>query len=535
MRAVPAAVLSLILVCASAPAVLAANPLKVRTDAGAVRGIQTDVAREWRGLPYAAPPVGNLRWRAPAPVEPWSGVRKAVDFAERCFQPIAEFEAIGSEDCLYLNVFAPRSAQRSAALPVMVHLHGGANVGFRPYTDASAFVSRDVIVVTPAYRLGVFGFAGHPYLSAETGAPSGEYALLDQIAALRWVQTNIAAFGGDPANVTLFGESARALDATALVASPLAAGLFQRAALQTQSYWALHGQAPIAEAEALGLEVADTVGCSSAADAGPCLRAVSADRLALAVGFREFVPWVGGVVLPAPPLELIAQQEQPVPMIVGSNRDEAAHWFDESFSDELYTQSQWSEHIETLVGPESADAVRGLYTATEHGSYLGAVVAAFSDAVYTCPARRLAAASSSPVYRYLYTHGLEDEELLGRLGAGHFLDEPILWHDPRLLHGLGVPWYLFTEADETLAARMAAYWTSFATDGDPNSDNLPEWPLYDRTAETSLQLGAEIQTVDGWRVEACKLFDGLSLPLDPAEFTRRHFPSTVLDYWLEGF
>jgi para-nitrobenzyl esterase len=535
MRAVPAALMSLILVAALAPAVAANERLDAVTDAGVVRGIRTADSRQWRGIPYAAPPVGEMRWRAPAAVEAWEGVRDATQFADRCFQPIAEFEVIGSEDCLYLNVFAPRSARPGAGLPVMVHLHGGANVGYRPHTNAAAFVARDVIVVTLGYRLGVFGFAGHPYLTAEAGSASGEYALLDQIAALEWVRANIDAFGGDPANVTLFGESAGSLDATALVASPLAAGLFQRAALQTQSYWALNGLHSIAEAETLGLEIAEAVGCSRAADAGECLRAASAESLALAVGFREFVPWVGGTVLPASPLELIAAQEATVPLLVGSNRDEAAHWFDESFDGEEYAADARRAHIQALVGTSAADSVRALYAVDEYGSHLAASVAAFSDAIYTCPARRLAMAAGGPVYRYLYAQVLDDEELLGRLGAGHFLDEAVLWREPRLLHAFGVPGYVFTQDEEQLSARMAAYWTNFATTGDTNGRRLPKWPKWNDSSERMLVLDASMDTADRWHAEACDVLDSLPLTLDPSEFTRRHVPSTVLDYWLEGF
>src|SRR5262249_3682987 len=166
----------------------------------------------WRGIPYAAPPVGLLRWRPPAPVQPWVGVRDATTFMPQCIQLIDVNATDGSEDCLYLNIFVPLSATPSSRLPVMVHLHGGGNTFGAPYQDASAFVARDVIVVTLAYRLGVFGFVGHPALSAEGGGSSGEYGVLDQIAALHWVHDNITAFGGDPTNVTLFGLSAGSFD-----------------------------------------------------------------------------------------------------------------------------------------------------------------------------------------------------------------------------------------------------------------------------------------------------------------------------------
>jgi para-nitrobenzyl esterase len=199
-----------------------ADPLTVHTSAGDVQGISSGSLHEWRGVPYAAPPLGPRRWRPPAPVSPWSGVRLADTFAPQCLQLGLSEPVEGSEDCLYLNVFAP--AEAGGSRPVMVHLHGGSNFFFHPYTNANALVERGVIVVTVGYRLGVFGFAGHPALTAEGGGSSGEYGLLDQIAALQWVQDNIAAFGGDPGNVTLFGESAGSFDAVAIAASPWAGG-----------------------------------------------------------------------------------------------------------------------------------------------------------------------------------------------------------------------------------------------------------------------------------------------------------------------
>src|SRR5262249_21728748 len=155
----------------------------------------------------------------PAPPPPWTGVRSTDEFAEPCIQQIGPTDFLGSEDCLYLNVFAP-TGSRGSSLPVMVHLHPGSNSSFHPYTDASAFVQRGVVVVTLGYRLGVFGWVGHPALSEEGGGSSGEYGILDQLAALHWVQDNIEAFGGDPTNVTLFGDSAGSFDATAIIASP---------------------------------------------------------------------------------------------------------------------------------------------------------------------------------------------------------------------------------------------------------------------------------------------------------------------------
>jgi len=252
----------------------------------------------------------------------WSGKRPARTFAPECAQLGPAGGVAGSENCLYLNVFAPAGTVRHSKLPVMVHLHGGSNFFFHAYTNAKALVRHGVIVVTVGYRLGVFGFAGHPALTAEGHGSSGEYGVLDQIAALHWVQDNIAAFGGNPRNVTLFGESAGSFDAVAIAASPLGRGLFARLAAQTESFWAGRGIGTIADAEAIGRHVARKVGCSAATRAAACLRAKPAAALVRAAGPDDVSPWTGGVVLHASPLRLIARQAHPVPMLLGSNREE---------------------------------------------------------------------------------------------------------------------------------------------------------------------------------------------------------------------
>jgi len=242
----------------------------VHTATGNVQGVHDGVADEWRGVPYARPPVGALRWRPPRPAQAWTGTRGATQFATECAQPAFNEQgqvtgADGSEDCLYLNVFVPAGASPSSRLPVMVHLHPGANSVGAPYQDADAFVRRGVIVVTVAYRLGMFGFVAHPALSAENGGTSGEYGALDQIAALRWVHDNIAAFGGDPGRVTLFGLSAGSFDTAALMASPLTRGLIQRAGVQGVYWYGLTGvRNDMAEAESLGSFISANTGCDGA-------------------------------------------------------------------------------------------------------------------------------------------------------------------------------------------------------------------------------------------------------------------------------
>jgi para-nitrobenzyl esterase len=502
-------------------------PLEVTVEGGVLRGTEAGGIREWRGVPYAAPPLNELRWRPPSPAGSWDGVREASEFGPPCVQLASETRTIGSEDCLYLNVSAPHPVEGAPGLPVMVHLHGGGNSGFWPYQDASAFVRHGVIVVTVAYRLGAFGWVGHPSLSVEGGGSSGEYGSLDQISALQWVQRNIAAFGGDPDNVTLFGNSAGSLDATALVVSPRARGLFQRAALQTESYWAFYEPGDIADAEAMGTALADGVGCSSATDVPACLRDLSAAQLVEALGFIDVAPRVGGEILPESPRDLLASQSLTVPLLVGSNRDEAAFFFEESFTGGHYGRNNYVRDTNALVGADAAAIARRLYPIAEYDGYLGANVALFTDAVYSCPMRALALTSSGPVWRYLYSHVYENNEFLASLGAAHFLDDPIMWNDSSLLEGFSVGDYQFSPAEESLSATMTTYWTNFARTGNPNGSGLPEWPQFSDAAPQTLEFDGSMELLDGWRTEQCSFLDTVVLDPRPGWFRSGKLPPEI--------
>jgi para-nitrobenzyl esterase len=527
-RSVPFLVLVWMLLAWSAFATSAsASGLTVATADGVLEGSFGPSGKEWRGVPYAAPPVGNLRWRPPADVTPWSGVRAAASFAPPCIQPTSPTTTIGSEDCLYLNVFAPSTAEADSSLPVMVHLHPGSNSGFRAYTNAEAFVERGVVVVTLGYRLGVFGWVGHPALSAEDGGSSGENGILDQITALRWVRENIAAFGGDPDMVTLFGDSAGSFDATAILASPLGHGLVQRAALQTESWWALNGVGTIDDAEQIGIGVADSVGCSDALDVPACLRAVPADVLAPAAGFLDIAPWVGGKVLPRSPLELLAESES-IPLLVGSNREEASTgwFFDFVQGFTPYRDSFYFRDTNAIAGATSGTAFRRQYPVDAYESPLWAAVTAYSDAVYGCPMRRLALEVQGPVWRYLYAHTYQNSEFLAGFRATHFLDDPLLWHDVDLLAGFGESDYELSPDEEALSANMATYWTNFAKTGDPNGNGVPKWPRYDAVDEPILTLGGDGGVSHGYHRQQCRLQDSVET-LFPDPWSRAFGPAGV--------
>jgi para-nitrobenzyl esterase len=507
MRALPLVVVSWVLLLF--PGTALAGPV-VATQSGDVEGIIVGAAAEWRGVPYAAPPVGPLRWRAPAPAVPWSGVRAATAFAAPCAQPVFDDAGNvsgtrGQEDCLNLNVFAPAGAAAGDRLPVLVHLHPGANSLGQPYEDASAFVERGVMVVTVAYRLGIFGFVGHPALSAEAGGSSGEYGVLDQIAALRWVRDNIAAFGGDPANVTLAGMSAGSFDTVAIMASPLARGLITRASVQGESFWSLTGAFNrIADAEEIGSEIATAVGCSTAA----CLRAVDTDTLIATAGFMDVSPWVGGAVLPESPLQLLAHDAQPVPLLAGFDREEDSV-FELGFlpDPELLANRTWVHFTDLLVSNRLGAHARALYPASDYESTKWAYLTMVTDAKRGCPTRRLAnaVAAHSPVYRWLYAHVFENDPFLAQFKAAHTFEDPFVWGDATQFE------YVPTPAETLLADRMNAYWANYVKTGDPNGPGLPAWPLYDGT-EPALVLDDDISVTRGYHAAQCALLDTIPAP-----------------------
>lgn len=512
------------LAVAAIPALAATGPTVV-TQNGAVSGVANGSMKEWRGIPYAAPPIGNLRWRPPAPAASWHGLRDATTFASPCVQPSA-FAAdgsvtatTGSEDCLYLNVFAPAGATASSRLAVMVHLHGGGNTFGAPYEDASAFVSRGVVVVTLAYRLGVFGFAGHPALTVEGGGSSGEYGVLDQLAALRWVHDNIAAFGGDPTNVTLFGLSAGSFDTVALTASPLTSGLITRAAVQGEAFWAGTGtSATIGDAEQIGLQVVGTVGCAAAADVLACLRALPADVLVRAAGALDVPPWVGGVVLPKSPLALISQRLQGIPLLIGFDREEQAGlaW---PFLANPFTTHNWIHTTNLLVGPPLGAQARALYPGDQYESLKWAYITMETDAVRGCTTRRLANANvaHAPVYRYLYTHAYENDPFLAQFKSSHAFEDPFLWGNFNLFPGF-IFGYQPSRGEQLLSQRMSDYWTNFAKTGDPNSSRLPVWPRYNATTEPILTLDDQIGVTSSYHVAQCALL-ATSPPFSFAAFS----------------
>jgi para-nitrobenzyl esterase len=459
----------------AAPSLAQAQP--VQTDAGPVAGITADGVESFKGIPYAAPPVGALRWRAPQPVARWSGVRRAAAFGAPCMQPLRNDgpsrigRAAMSEDCLTLNVFRPAGATKSARpLPVMVWIHGGGlrtGAASLPIYDGAAFARGGVVLVSFNYRLGRLGFFVHPALVEENadGGRLGSYGLMDQIAALQWVRRNIAAFGGDPGNVTIFGESAGGQSVDALMVSPAARGLFHKAISQSGygrgAYRRISTVAPDGQssAEDEGRKAAAAWGVPEADLAA--LRALPADRLVdqdTFDGLPNF--YLDGPTFDADLWTVFrAGRQAPVPLIIGSN------------GLEFPTGAMSQAAAPLMKAMSEAERAR---IAAAYGDGPDAQAHVVSDVTFTGQVRALArmhARQGHPTWVYLFdvrsgagnakgaVHAAELRYVFDTLGG-----DTLTAHD---------------DVDRSVAKLMNAQWRAFATRGDPTGEGLPSWPRYD--------------------------------------------------------
>jgi para-nitrobenzyl esterase len=377
-------------VASAAPAAHSGTRLVVATAGGQVRGKAAGRMDEFLGIPYAAPPVGPLRWRPPHPAAPWAGIRAATAFAPHCPQPPSGFGvASTSENCLYLNVFIPAGARHDGrGLPVMVWIHGGSYlVGESNDYIPAGLVHRGVIVVTINYRLGALGFLADSALASHAGGPSGNYGLMDQQAAMRWVHANISRFGGNPRDVTLAGESSGGLSVLAQLVSPGARGLFSRAIAESGTYDLV--QAPLATAEAAGATFAAKVGCTS--NTAACLRGLPVATIVDNEDFAGYKPDLDGTVLtqsigPA----LASGQFNRVPVINGTNGDEWRLFVAQEQLDGAppVTAVNYQASIASTLGvPASVAAVIGAqYPLSAYPSAPVALGAIGTDAIFACPA-----------------------------------------------------------------------------------------------------------------------------------------------------
>ncbi|TSD64899.1 carboxylesterase family protein [Inquilinus sp. KBS0705] len=482
--------LSLTILCAFGAT--AQNPFPiVRTTGGKISGsVNADASVvAFKGIPFAAPPVGNLRWKAPQPVSPWLGVKACTDFGPSPMQTVPtpfgvyteEFlikkEPI-SEDCLYLNVWTgAKSAIEKRPVLVWVYgggfVSGGTNV---PIYDGEALAKKGVILVSVPYRVGIVGFLAHPELTKESpNHTSGNYGILDLVASLKWVQKNIAAFGGDPANVTIAGQSAGAFAVNYLVVSPLAKGLFQRAIAESGASMLPGplGGTDLAEAEANGVKTARLLNAKSLAE----LRNLPAEQLLKQNNFR---PIIDGYVLPQTPSSAFAaNKENQVPVLTGWNEDDA-------FIGGIKNAADYTEGIKKRFGAKAAEVLK-LYPGSIDADAERSQIRLSRDGMFGIQnyswANAQSAKGKAKVYLYRFTRRMPATEAFKKYGAFHTGEVAYVFNDLKFVNRP------FEPVDQELANTMSTYWVNFAKTGNPNGPGLPEWPAYTPTGNQVMMLG----------------------------------------------
>ncbi|WP_205412275.1 carboxylesterase/lipase family protein [Sphingomonas crusticola] len=458
----------------------------MKVDSGLIEGIPAPTGSSvqmFRGIPFARPPIGDLRWREPQPVRSWDGIRPADQFGPRCMQKHMWDDMFfrspsASEDCLYLNVWTPAElrAASSAKLPVLVYIYGGgfiAGDASEPRYDGAAMASHGMVVVTLNYRLGIFGFFAHPQLSGESGHhASGNYGLLDQAAALAWVRRNIAQFGGDPKRITIGGESAGSMSVSALMVSPLSRKNIAGAIGESGSVMMSAKTPTLAEGEAAGMSYAESLQVPTLAQ----LRAIPADKLleVQSYGGARFGPLVDGYFLPEPAAVTYASgKAAKIPLLVGSNSQEGAA--DAILNNAAPTVANYRASLARLYG-DKADAVFALYPAASDGDVVRVATDLSSDRFLGAATWRWFDAhrrSGAPTFYYYYQHVRPTAySATGPAPYGAV-------HSAEIEYALGNldanPAYAWTDGDRRVSATMNGYFVNFVKTGDPNGAGLPLW------------------------------------------------------------
>ncbi len=470
------------LLLAASVAAHAADPLTVKTEQGKVHGktINGDKVRAWMGIPYAAPPIGDLRWKAPQPAAKWKGDRDATNYGAHCAQNIVFQDMIfqdngGSEDCLSLNVFAPATADSKAKLPVMFWIHGGGFSGGgsnEPRHNGDFLPLKGVVLVTINYRLGVFGFLATPDLAKEADGSAGNYGLMDMVAGLKWVKDNIKEFGGDPGNVTIFGESAGSFAVSTLMASPMAQGLFHKVIGESG---AAVGRGPLpygtlAEREVKDAEWVAGLNVTTLAQ----LRALPTQAILDAckkpgVGFPPDVD--GKLLTEAVPDTYTAGKQAHVPLLAGWNADEG-NWMAAQGS-----VDKWKAFADTQFKDRAAEFIK-LYPGDTDDQAKRSAIDYGSDAfiafgTWAWLEAHLKTGGGSPVYRYHF----ELAATPSKFHPGTFA-----FHSDDIEYVFGTldtrPGWEVRPEDRTLSEQIMTYWTNFAKTGDPNGAGVPTWPKY---------------------------------------------------------
>ena len=493
---------------AAAISVAAANE-PVRTETGLVSpgDASTSDVRIYKGIPYAAPPLGDLRWHAPKPAAKWEGVRAGDKVGPVCMQAQRapqNGEREMSEDCLYLNIYTP-TAETKEPRPVMVWIHGGAlTSGAGSTIKGEELAKKGVIVVTINYRLGAFGYFAHPELTKESDRnASGNYGLLDQIAALEWVQRNIAAFGGDVKRVTIFGESAGSWSTNMLMASPLAHGLFQRVIGESGAEFAR--VRTLADAEQAGVKFAQSMDVESLA----ALRAKPAVEIQAKQG-GYLGPDVDGYALPEDVYTIFAKGKQnDVPLLIGSNSDEGT-----MFTPATLKADEFRSRSEKRFGANAGEFFK-IYSFSTDAEAHTAAAAAMRDQTFGWEmrtwARMEAKTGKSKTYMYYFSR-VPPGPAAARMGAYHTAEIAYISNN---VNGPPAPQSRpWEDVDRKLADLMSSYWVNFAATGDPNGKGLPKWPVYHPKDEMLLGLGDEVKVMPIPHKRALDFLD--------ADFDRTH-------------
>ncbi|MDA0349067.1 MAG: carboxylesterase family protein [Verrucomicrobia bacterium] len=468
----------------------------------------------FRGVSYAAPPMKDLRWRPPQPRKPWGGIKTCQMFSPVAPQTLGEgADAFVSEDCLYLNIWSTKVNKPESKLPVMVWIHGGGlnrGWGHKPFYDGTALAERGVVLVSINYRLGALGFLALPALSADSeNGVSGNYGILDQIAALKWIRNNIAAFGGDPDNVTIFGESAGGTSVSVLCSSPLAKGLFQKAILQ--SPWSFgfvdnlanpnfaHLKQPmknIRSAEDIGVDWAKIHTDKTDAEGLAVLRALPFKEVLATVNYYETRPTIDGWVLPGHPQTVFSEGKQiNVPMIIGTTKDEGN--FFRNFV-RYEDRAAFGEMLKNYYGKAGVKILKQ-YPGETKQEIKDAGSTFITDSWFVQPAREMLNGMtklSSPAYQYQFSKG---NSMNPEIGAPHAIELRYVFNTLEN-----------KEEDpdgQTLADAVTDYWVQFATTGNPNKKGLPEWPAYTSKNKAYIDLNTEITIGVDLKKEACDTID----------------------------
>ncbi|MGJ0392203.1 MAG: carboxylesterase/lipase family protein [Methylocystis sp.] len=513
---------------APAPRALAAQQDQtiVKTDKGMVKGVVRDGLREFKGIPYAAPPAGDLRWAMPQPVRPWSGILDAAKYRSPCPQ-VARYgipEASDNEDCLYINVTAPYSgkANQRRKRPVIVWIHGGAFVGGSSALYPLDHLARsgDAVVVSFNYRLGVFGFVAHPAFEADH---NGGYGLEDQRSALRWVKRNIAAFGGDPNNITIAGESAGAAGVCMHILAPdETKGLFNKAIIQSAG--CVTPLPTVEEGKEVGKKVADLVGCKDEASALACLRKKPVKELldagvSIAAGnIVTFLPVTGAKTVPLPGAVAIPEGKfVHVPVIMGGTRDELRLYVAYAIqAGQSVTKDNYAALLAQTYG-KNADAILAKYPLADYSSPPAALGAVWSDfrpdvginnCIYLQTAKLLR--KSVPVYEFVFADRNAPPVTADpgfEMGAAHSSELPYLF--PHFDNTRSVAGPDLKGGSELLAEQMTAYFTSFARTGRPAAANAPAWPAFAADGEVMRFAPGETGLFDAASAHNCAFWKTL--------------------------